>query len=307
MRWTDMAQLKELEEYQQYTKPSELHKAVNTLRGLVAGMTTDRIASKEEVDELANWCMAHRHLINRHPFKELIPLIERVYEDGTVTDDEASDILWLCNNFVSDSDYYDLITSSIQFLQGLTHGIMADEEISDSEIHALQQWITTNEFLMGTYPFDEIESLLMTILMDGKVTEDERDMLKAFFSNFIDLQISYNLNELKLNAMKEKYSIEGICAVCQEIDFENSLFCFTGESERAKRNEIAELIESLGGEFKNNVTNKTKYLVVGNKGNPCWAFSCYGRKIEDAVNRRKAGQKLIIVNEVDFWDIVEDM
>ena len=82
-----MAQLKELEEYQQYTKPSELHKAVNTLRGLVAGMTTDRIASKEEVDELANWCMAHRHLINRHPFKELIPLIERVYEDGTVTDD----------------------------------------------------------------------------------------------------------------------------------------------------------------------------------------------------------------------------
>jgi len=302
-----MTQLRELEEYRQYTGPAELHKAVNTLRGLVAGMTTDRIASKEEVDELANWCMAHRHLINRHPFKELIPLIERVYEDGTVAEDEASDILWLCNNFVSDSDYYDLITSSIQFLQGLIHGIMADEEISDSEIHALQQWITTNEFLMGTYPFDEIESLLMTILMDGKVTEDERDMLKAFFSNFIDLQISYNLNELKLNAMKEKYSIEGICAVCQEIDFENSLFCFTGESERAKRTEIAELIESLGGEFKNNVTNKTKYLVVGNKGNPCWAFSCYGRKIEDAVNRRKAGQKLIIVNEVDFWDIVEDM
>ena len=38
-------------------------------------------------------------------------------------------------------------------------------------------------------------------------------------------------------------------------------------------------IESLGGKFTNNVTNKTKYLIVGNKGNPCWAFSCYGRKI----------------------------
>lgn len=249
----------------------------------------------------------HSHLIHKHPFKELIPLIERVYEDGIVTEDEAKDILWLCNNFVTESTYYDLITGSIQFLHGLIHGIMADEEISDAEIHALKQWITTNEFLMGTYPFDEIESLLMTILMDGKVTGDERNMLKAFFSNFIDLQTSYNLNELKLNAMKEKYSIEGICAVCQEIEFENSMFCFTGESEKAKRVEIAELIRTLGGQFNNNITNKTKYLVVGNKGNPCWAFSCYGRKIEDAVNRRKAGQKLVIVNELDFWDIVEDM
>lgn len=302
-----MEQLKELEVYRRFTKPAELHKAVNTLRGLVAGMTTDRIATQEEVDELANWCIAHSDLINKHPFKELIPMIERVYGDGIVTAEEASDIIWLCNNFVSDSDYYDLITSSIQFLHGLIHGIMADGKISDSEIHALQKWIAENNYLMGVYPFDEVESLLMSILMDGQVTEDERDMLKAFFSNFIDLKISYNLNELQLNAMKEKYNIGGICAVCQELDFEDSLFCFTGESERAKRSEIAELIESLGGKFSNNISNKTKYLVVGNKGNPCWAFSCYGRKIEDAVNRRKAGQRLIIVSEVDFWDIVEDM
>lgn len=302
-----MTHFKELEEYRTFTGPAELHKAVNTLRGLVAGMTTDRMATTEEVDELANWCVAHSHLVHKHPFRELIPLIERVYEDGIVTSEEASDILWLCNNFVSDSDYYDLITSSIQFLHGLVHGIMADGEISDAELHALKQWITANDFLMGIYPFDEIESLLMSVLMDGVVTENERDMLKAFFSEFIDLKISYNLNELTLNAMREKYCIKGICAVCQEIEFESNVFCFTGESERAKRKDIAEIIESLGGTYKDNITNKTKYLVVGNKGNPCWAFSCYGRKIEDAVTRRKAGQKLVIVNEMDFWDIVEDM
>ena len=164
-----------------------------------------------------------------------------------------------------------------------------------------------NDYLAGTYPFDEIESLLLSILMDGKVTEEGRNVLKAFFSNFIDLKISYNLNEPQLTAMREKYSIGGICAVCQEIDFEDSLFCFTGESEKAKRKDIAELIESLGGKFKNGVTKQTRYLIVGNKGNPCWAFSCYGRKIEEAVQRRKEGQKLTIVNEVDFWDIVEDL
>lgn len=302
-----MAQFKELNEYRQFTKPAELHKAVNTLRGLVAGITTDRSASQEEIDELASWCVAHKYLENRHPFNELIPMIERAYADGCVTPDEAADIVWLCNNFVSDCHYYDLITSGVQFLFGLLHGIMADGEISDDEIHSLKQWIIANDYLTGVYPFDEVESLLMSILKDGIVTDDERDMLKAFFSNFIDLTISYNLNELKLNEMKEKYCIEGICALCQEIDFEESMFCFTGESERAKRSEIAAIIESHGGKFNNNVTKKTRYLIVGNKGNPCWAFACYGRKIESAVNLRKSGQQLTIVNEVDFWDILADM
>ena len=105
----------------------------------------------------------------------------------------------------------------------------------------------------------------------------------------------------------EKYSISGICAACQEIEFKDNLFCFTGQSLKAKRKDIADLVVSLGGKFNNNLTNKTRYLIVGNDGNPCWAFSCYGRKVEEAIERRKNGQHLTIVNEVDFWDAVEDL
>ena len=277
------------------------------LKGIVAGITTDHKATKEEIDELSNWCMLHSHLEHKHPFNELIPLIQHAYSDGKVTEEEASDIVWLCNNFISDSNYYDLITSGLQFLSGMLQGIMADNEITDDEIHALKNWISTNYYLTGCYPFDEIESLIMAVLIDGKISEDERNMLKAFFSNFIDIETSYNISEAEIIKLKEKYSIEGVCAICQEIDFEENEICFTGESERAKRKEIANLIESCGGIFKNNVTKKTRYLIVGNKGNPCWAFSCYGRKIETAVNLRKAGQELTIVNENDFWDIMEDV
>lgn len=298
--------MKELEEYRIFMGKAELHKAVNTLRGIVAGITTDRKVSREEIDELSNWCIAHTHLEKRHPFNELIPLIRKIYEDEVITEDEAADVVWLCNNFVSNADYYDLVTSSIQFLTGLLHGILADGEISDEEVYALEKWVATNSYLSGTYPFDEIESLISTVLLDGKISEDERNILKAYFSNFIDLTISYNLNEKKINEFKEMYSVGGICSICQEIDFDGTLFCFTGESERAKRKDIATIIEAHGGKFKNNITNDTKYLIVGNKGNPCWAFSCYGRKIEDAIQRRKNGQKLIIVNEIDFWDCVED-
>lgn len=298
--------MKEIEDYRTFTKPAELHKAINTLKGLVAGITTDYQISEDEVNELSHWCISHYDLIDRHPFSELIPLIQSVYEDGVLTKEEMNNIVWLCNNFVSDSDYYNLVTSSLQFLSGLIYGIMADNKITDDEIFALKSWVTTNDFLSGCYPFDEVESLILSILEDGKITDEERDILKAFFSNFIDLSTSYNLNEKDLLSLKERYSISGICAVCQNIDFDGNLFCFTGQSSRATRNEIASLIEDLGGKFNNGITKQTRYLIVGNNGNPCWAFSCYGRKIEEAINRRKNGQNLAIINEVDFWDIVDD-
>ena len=192
-----MQQFKELDDYRKYTGPAELHKAINTLRGLVAGMTTDRSASKEEVDELANWCIAHSNLIHKHPFKELIPLIEHVYEDRIVTEDEAKDILWLCNNFVTESTYYDLITGSIQFLQGLIHGIMADEEISDTEIHALKKWITTNDFLMGTYPFDEIESLSVTLFLIGKHSSENEGFEYSYEDKCYYNKQNFIIRELK--------------------------------------------------------------------------------------------------------------
>lgn len=299
--------MNETDAYRQFTTPAELHKAVNTLKGIVAGITTDYKISDDEVNELSHWCLSHAHLRNRHPFKELIPLIESSYEDGIVSSEEAENIVWLCNNFISDSNYYDLVTSSMQFLNGLIHGIMADGKISDSEVYALRNWIETNDYLSGTYPFDEIESLILTILLDGKISSEERDMLSAFLSNFIDMAHSYNLCQADFDSLRKQYSIDGICAVCQEIDFVDNIFCFTGQSLRAKRSEIAEIITSLGGKFNPNITNKTRYLIVGNDGNPCWAFSCYGRKIEDAVNRRKAGQNLSIISEVDFWDIVDDL
>lgn len=293
-------------EYRQFTKPAELHKAINTLRGLVAGINSDLAVGEKEVTELAHWCELHAHLRDRHPFSEILPVVERAYEDGVVTEDEAKDILWLCNNFVDDSSYYDMMTSSIQFLAGMLHGLLADGELSDREITTLKAWIDANDFLAGTYPFDEINSLLHVVLEDKKITADEREKLMAFFGNIIDFTASYNLSEKDFSQLREKYSIGGICAVCPEIVFEGKLFCFTGESYRAKRAEIAETITRLGGKARSSVSTKTDYLVVGNAGNPCWAYACYGRKIEEAVNLRKEGAGVVIVNETDFWDAVDD-
>lgn len=294
-------------DYRQFTKPAELHKAINTLRGLVAGINSDMKVGSEEVTELVHWCEIHANLRDRHPFSEILPVVDQALEDGVVTEDEARDILWLCNNFVDNSAYYDMVTSSIQFLNGMLHGLLADGKLSDHEIMTLKSWIDANDFLAGTYPFDEINSLLYVILEDNIITEQERETLMALFSDVIDFTSSYNLSEKEFARLREKYSISGICAVCPEISFEGKIFCFTGESYRAKRAEIAETVANLGGIARTSVSAKTDYLIVGNAGNPCWAYACYGRKIEEAVNLRKQGAGIVIVNETDFWDAVDDV
>ncbi|MCI5842623.1 MAG: BRCT domain-containing protein [Clostridiales bacterium] len=297
---------KELSEYRMFTKPAELHKAINTLRGIVAGITTDAKVDSAELNELIHWCELHAHLRGRHPFSELLPVIESACSDGVITDEESRDILWLCGNFVDNASYYNQITSSIQFLAGMVHGIMADNELSDKEIAALQSWIDANDFLAGTYPFDELHAILHSIMADKVITAEERDQLMAFFSIMIEFKNSLNLVEKDYTELRSKCNIGGICALNPVIEIVDKTFCITGEFYRGSRPEIHAKIAELGGVVRTSVSAKTDYLVVGNAGNPCWAYACYGRKIEEAVRLRKEGAKVVIVNETDFWDAIDD-
>ncbi|MDM5333400.1 BRCT domain-containing protein [Ureibacillus composti] len=298
---------KEESDYRSFTAPSEIHKAVNSLIGLLEGIKLDSELNEMELEEVINWCNLQRRYDYKFPFSEIIPLIDAALSDGILTSDEIQDILWLCKNVTNNDGfktYYNVVTSSLQELHGIIHGIMADNSINETEIIRLFDWMEDREFLKGFYPFDEIYSLLIAIKNDGHISEDEINMLKAYLGNFIDTRSSYNINETELEDLQNKYSVNGICAVCPEIIIENRTFSFTGTSSKAKRNEIAEIITNLGGTFNNNVTQKTDYLIVGDNGNPCWAFSCYGRKVEKAVDLRKNGQPIVIVHENDFWDEV---
>lgn len=294
-----------LSDYRIFAVKGEVHKAVNSLNGILEGIQFDGIVSENEKDEVLNWCILHRQFRMRYPFSEIIPVIEQALEDDTLSLEEVRDIQWLCTNILKDdrfNSYYDLITSSLQQLHGILHGILADNKLEEVELENLIIWMDQNEFLKGFYPYDEIYSLLVTARKDGIITSDENDMLKAFFSNFIDTKMSYNINLDEMSLLREKYSISGICAVCPDIEFENNTFTFTGASSKTTRSELAKLIELRGGSYNANVTKKTNYLVIGNDGNPCWAFSCYGRKVESAINLRKNGQKILIIHENDLWD-----
>lgn len=288
--------------YREFTKKSELDTILNTLIGILEGITLDKKITQKELKELNHWCNFYHKYEKRHPFNQLLPIIDSALEDNILIDEEVQDIFWLVKNLRNSTGYYDSVTASLQRLYGLFHGILADNEVNEAEIQNLREWLDRHDYLKGCYPYDEIDSLIMTVLADGKIDQDEKNILKIFFGEFVNTSRSLNTNRGELDDLKSRYNINGICAACPEIAIEKATFCFTGSSINATRAQIKSLIEHCGGKFSNNVTKSTDYLIVGADGNPCWVFSCYGRKVEKAVIMRKSGHSITIVHENDFWD-----
>lgn len=134
-------------------------------------------------------------------------------------------------------------------------------------------------------------------------------MLGSFFEDFIEFSFAKRVRDegQRVKARLPKtFTLPGICSMCPEIAFDGRVFTFTGTSSKATRKQIADQITELGAAFAPNVTAQTHYLVVGAGGNPCWAFSCYGRKVEKAIDFRKSGNPILIIHESDFWDAVAD-
>lgn len=296
--------LKEVNEYRKYTGPAEMHKSINILIGLLKGIAADCIIDETEFAELKNWYELHHYLMDRHPYNEILPVLDSALANCNLESENAENLAWMLEQLAS-TGYYDMRTSAIQQLHGTICGIMANKIITDSEMIQLLVWIESHDFLSGTYPFDEITSLLTTITSHGIITEDDRKSLFAFFSNFIDTRDSLTNHAPEMDKLRKQYSISGICATNPNITIPGKVFSFTGTSDRTTRADIVEQIIKLGGTFSNTPTKKTHYLIVGSSGNPCWAFACYGRKVEIAMSLRKDGFPITIVGENDFWIAVD--
>jgi BRCA1 C Terminus (BRCT) domain len=289
--------------YFRLTGRSRLDKAVNSLAGMIEGVALDGTVGEAEISFLNLWLAENQELRSRHPFNELMPVVEEALSDNVLTEDEKQDILWLCRKFRS-TGYYDAVTADIQELHGIVSGIRADGVITEAELEGLSEWLMEHDHLKRCWPYDEIDALVTSVMADHKIDETEHKVLKDFFSEFVAL---LDNKTIVTPLVFEGNTVNGLCALCPEIEFSGSLFCFTGASAKYTRNQFSELVESLGGRVTKSVTSVLDYLVIGADGNPCWAYACYGRKVEAAVHFRKQGAHLLLIHENDFHDAVADL
>jgi len=289
--------------YRRFTSKAEAHKAFNTLCGIVDGIAMDLKLNDREIKELDNWCENHQYLMHSNPFRDIISNIQAILTDS----DEFSleiieDIKWLCNIHKDGFSYYKTFSSDLQILNGILHGIMADGELLDSEIYSLANWLENNKHLSTYFPYDNILSIVGEVLEDSKIDEEERILLKSYFKDFIFINSEEIQTQLESETVEKSRKISYYNKV-SKVDIIESQFCFTGVSSRnISRDKIKEVILEYGGKYVDNISTKTKYLIVGDKGNPAWAFAAYGRKIEKAINLNNSkGSEILIIHEDDFW------
>ena len=289
--------------YRRFTGKVEFEKIFNTLIGLIEGIVIDAEINEVELGFLQTWLDAQRARAQKHPFNEIVPLLDQAIADGVLSSGGKEDILWLCRRLTA-SEYLSMAAADMQRLQSLVAAIGSDGQVSVDELCGLADWLLENEHLKTCWPYDEIESLVSGVLEDGKIEPAEHAILMAYFGEF--LAVVDSKAEVGRH-VREGTTVVGLCAVAPAIRFPGSVFCLTGSSHKYSRQEFAVAIADRRGTAVNAVSKRVHYLVIGADGNPCWAYACYGRKVERAVELRKEGHPIVIVHEKDFHDAVVDV
>lgn len=288
--------------YLRFTGPQQRDKALSELRGFLQGIAADGEFHPKEVQELRDWQIGHDHLMAAQDFQEISRSITRAVQDGRLEKEEIDEITSLCERASSIAPYFDSVTQAIQELFGYLHGILSDRLIKAEELTCLMNWMDVHSHLRGIYPFTEIEALIVGVLEDKVIDEREQKLLQVFFAQFVNLSPNQRTFSRELEVSAKELSITGVCAVNPDVQFAGRMFCFTGFSTKGPRKIFTDVISKKGGIYHESVVEELNYLVIGADGNPAWAYSCYGRKVEAAIRLRKHGYPLLLVHESDFWD-----
>jgi NAD-dependent DNA ligase len=292
----------ELHEYFHLTGRQRRDTALHVLEGLLVGLGMDHVINPREHRELRDWITDHERLADRDiSFRELLNTLKEAMADGVLEPDEVMELCSLCQRAKSTSQYYDWATHAVQELHGILHGVVADMTINKAELVGLASWLERHSDLRGLWPLTEVESVVMKVLSDQQVDESEHRLMLHFFSEFTD---NPAIKDALPPLLPTELTVKGVCAVDPEIVLADRTFCFTGISSKGPRRLFADEVTRRGGQFIDVMREDLDYLIIGDEGNPCWAFTCYGRKVERAVHMRRSGHRVMLVHERDFWDAI---
>ena len=96
------------------------------------------------------------------------------------------------------------------------------------------------------------------------------------------------------------------CDFTTKIDIKDKTICLTGDFAVGSRKDIVDRISEFGGIVKKNVIKSLDYLVIGSMGSVDYKEGTLGGKYESAVKYNNSGANIAIVNEKDFFDLLEN-
>ena len=190
--------------------------------------------------------------------------------------------------------HHSLITKSLNTLLGIISGLVCDGDLNDKEIAYLSTWCSEHEQLARVYPANIIYRRVHEVLMNGKISEEDRNHFSEELRN-----ISGNDFNNTGSALPEH--ISSVFDDDPLVVIENNTFVLTGKFLFGTRNACEKAIMDRKGIVKQYVTNDTNFLVVGSLSSPDWITENFGRKIQKAAEMSTSGDfEISIIREVDW-------
>ena len=184
------------------------------------------------------------------------------------------------------------LKQSLGELLGLARGLMADEELTNSEIRFLHDWLEERYLMTSSFPGNIIHQRIKDVLEDNVITEEERSHLVDTLNMLIDDRLEDLAEQVDLTELW--FDEVGL------IEFHQARFCLTGNFVYGPQDVCKTAIEQRGGVVKPKVGDEIQFLVVGGLGVDEWRTGGLGTEIERAMRMRATGKKVKIIPE-DSW------
>ena len=184
------------------------------------------------------------------------------------------------------------LKQSLGELLGLARGVLADQELSDSEINFLHGWLEDRYHMTSSFPGNVIHKRIKEVLEDGVITEEERSHLVDTLTMLVEDRLEDLAEQVDLTELW--FDDVGL------IDFNQTRFCLTGNFVYGPEEACKTEIEKRGGVVNKSVGDEVQYLVVGGLGVDEWRSGGLGAEIEKAMRLRAKDSTVKIIPE-DSW------
>lgn len=273
-----------------FNKKRNKEKALFGLKGLLSGMVADGTLDDQELLFLDIWLKSNSNLRDDEDVDYLAQSVSAMLDKPSATVNPSALLSHIDSVIRSISSVNNELESATNELLGLLDGVAANEQLHDKEVNELVYWLNKHPDVAAQWPGDVIADRLRRILADGIITTPER-------IEFIELIKQVTGTRLEETGQVTGSSTEFFEDEVSELLFDKKCFCFTGKFISGTRDYIEKLSTDRGASTSRSVTKKVDYLVIGIEASRDWKFASYGRKIEQAINLKRAGVPILILTE----------
>jgi len=276
---------------------ANFQKEFNSLIGIATGLVADNYITKGELDFFDLWIREQKHA-NMMPFyNEIIDALSEAKNDDVMSEHHKETLAELIQLAIENEVVFTKISTTDEKnitnrLIGVVRGLLADDVLNNTEIESLHNLISSHINPL----FSATNDILTNIKDFNNITQEQRNALKI------------ELNRIIGGSIHEHGVIDGMTAnipfdtLPKEFNLYCKRFVLTGNFYTMSRKQMGTLIESFGATQSRHVNGVADLLIVGGMASKDWAFSSFGRKIEEAITLRKEGNGLLIVDERQMAD-----